>query len=374
MIPAGAETQVLRALEAPGGPLALISRELVDRAVAYSRHSPRRRVIQPLHRSADEPVHRMLNAVQPDSYVRPHRHLDPPKTEAWIVLRGAVVFFAFDDDGHVRECLRLEAAGDPVGVDLAPGIYHTFAALEPDTVIYEVKTGPYSEATDKTFAPWAPEEGMPAAATYLEGLLSEYRRAEPSGDPLSAIAWRPPVLRSDRLILRGYESSDAPAIYAYASDEETTRYMAWDRHRSIEDAHGFLHGMVAKHYRRHRLDYAICLADDHARVIGGLGVYPHPGPHQVMELGYILGRPHWSRGLALEAVRRLLDHAFHTTDVERIFAPIFAENSRSRRLAEKAGLRLDGVLRSALAFRGRRWDEAVYAILRGDWVATRPPG
>lgn len=366
------ESHALRALEAPTESLALISREFVDRAVAYSRHSPRKRVIQPLHHSADEPVHRMLNAVQPGSYVRPHRHLDPPKVEAWIVLRGAVAFFAFDDVGQIGECLRLEAGGRSVGVDLAPGIYHTFAALEPDTVIYEVKSGPYLEATDKTFAPWAPEEGMPAAATYLEGLLAEYRRrAAPGEDPLSAIAWRPPVVRTDRLILRGYEASDAAAIYEYASDAETTQYMAWDRHRSIEDAHLFLNGMVARSYRGHRLDYAICDASDPARVIGGVGVYPQPGPHQVMELGYILERSHWGRGLGLEAVRRLLDYAFETTDVERIFAPIFAANSRSRRMAEKAGLTLDGVLRSALAFRGRRRDEAIYSMLRSDWMGRR---
>jgi cupin fold WbuC family metalloprotein len=325
--------------------------------------------MQPLHRSADEAVHRMLNAVQPGSYVRPHRHLDPPKAEACIVLRGAAAFLAFDDEGRLRECLRLEAGGDRVGIDLMPGVYHTVAALAPDTVIYEVKTGPYNEATDKVFAPWAPEEGTPAAATYLEGLLADTRSARPGGDPLSAVPWRPPVLRSDRLILRGYEASDVAAIHVYASDEETTRYMAWDRHRSIGDAHGFLNGTVAENYRRQRLDYAMCLADDPARVIGGLGVYPQPGAHRVMELGYILARPHWSRGLGLEAVRRLLDHAFETTDVERIVAPIFAENSRSRHMAEKAGLTLDGTMRSALAFRGRRWDEAIYSILRSEWQA-----
>ncbi len=361
-----------RALDAPTGPLTLISRDLIDRAVVSSRTNPRRRVIQPLHRSADEAMHRMLNAVQPGSYVRPHRHRDPPKAEAWIVLRGAVVFFAFHDDGRLMECLKLEASGDPGGVDLVPGIYHTFAALEPDTVIYEVKTGPYVEATDKSFAPWAPEEGTPDAASYLDGLVAEYRRAHPDDAPLSAVAWRPPVLRTDRLILRGYEITDAPAIYAYASDEDTTRYMAWDRHRSIEDAYTFLNGFVAANYRRRRLDYAICRAEDPATVIGGLGVYPYHGLHQVMEVGYILARPHWGQGLGPEAVTRLLDFAFRTTDAERIVAPIFAENARSRRLAEKTGLTLDGVLRSARAYRGRRWDEAIYAILRADWMARAP--
>jgi hypothetical protein len=56
-------------------------------------------------------------------------------------------------------------------VDLLPGIYHSFIALEPDTVIYEVKTGPYTATSDKTFAPWAPAEGTAEAARYMAELL-----------------------------------------------------------------------------------------------------------------------------------------------------------------------------------------------------------
>jgi cupin fold WbuC family metalloprotein len=167
-----------RALDAPTGDLAILSRGVVATSVAYSRESPRRRVIQPFHRSAADPLHRMLNAVQPDSYVRPHRHLDPPKAEAWIVLQGALVFFTFEDDGAVRDSVRLSASGENFGVDLAPGIYHGFVALEPDTVIYEVKTGPYSEQDDKSFAPWAPLEGQPQAAAYMQTLLALYERRQ----------------------------------------------------------------------------------------------------------------------------------------------------------------------------------------------------
>jgi cupin fold WbuC family metalloprotein len=166
-----------RALSPPAGDLSLVSAEIVDAAVASSRRSPRRRVIQPFHKTEAEPLHRMLNAVQPDSYIRPHRHLDPPKAEAFIVLRGAIAFFTFEDDGRVRECVRLAAGSDRFGVDLVPGVFHSFIALDPDTVIYEVKTGPYAQSTDKTFAPFAPEEG-PEAAAYMTTLLSELARRE----------------------------------------------------------------------------------------------------------------------------------------------------------------------------------------------------
>ena len=168
-----------RALDAPAGELVVLSRALVEEVTEASRTSPRRRIIQPFHKEDAELLHRMFNVIQPDSYVRPHRHLEPPKAEAWVVLRGALAFFTFEDDGRVRDCLSLEAGGEHFGVDLAPGIFHGLVALAPDTVIYEVKTGPYAPANDKTFASWAPAEGTPEATGYLTSLREEFRRRHP---------------------------------------------------------------------------------------------------------------------------------------------------------------------------------------------------
>ena len=168
-----------RALAAPPGELVVLTRSLVDAVAEASRASPRQRIIQPFHKHDDEPLHRMLNVLQPDSYVRPHRHLAPPKSECWVVLRGALAFFTFEEEGRVRDCLHLEAGGERFGVDLVPGPFHGLFALVPDTVLFEVKNGPYAPTTDKSFAPWAPEEGSPGARDYLRGLREEYRRRHP---------------------------------------------------------------------------------------------------------------------------------------------------------------------------------------------------
>ena len=58
------------------------------------------------------------------------------------------------------------------GIDLRPGLWHSIAALTPVAVCYEVKPGPWDPATDKEFAPWAPEEGSDAASQYLATLLA----------------------------------------------------------------------------------------------------------------------------------------------------------------------------------------------------------
>lgn len=164
------ERPVPRALSAPAGDAVVIDAALIRRAVAASRESPRRRVILPLHLSPADPYQRMLNAVQPGSYIRPHRHRDPPKGETVVVLRGSVRFLTFREDGAVATAVVLSADGGPVGLDVRPSVYHTFVALEPDTVVFEAKTGPYDERVDKDFARWAPVEGSPESGRYLETL------------------------------------------------------------------------------------------------------------------------------------------------------------------------------------------------------------
>ena len=159
-----------RALEPPPGPVSVLTSELVWKAVEMSRRSPRRRVILPLHPSHADPLHRMLNAVQPGTYIQPHRHLAPPKAEAIVVLRGAVRFFVFTEMGEIAQAHTLSAASGQLGLDARPGVYHTFVTLEADTVLFEVKPGPYQITTDKEFAPWAPAEGSLAASEYLRRL------------------------------------------------------------------------------------------------------------------------------------------------------------------------------------------------------------
>lgn len=169
-------TSYRRALSPPEGDFVVLTRELADSALAYASTSPRKRVILPFHKQDDDPLHRMFNAVQPGSYLRPHRHIEPPKAEVFLVLRGALALFVFEDDGRIRECVRLAAGSDRFGIDLAAGLYHSFLALEPDTLLYEVKSGPYVLASAKSFAPWAPDEDSPHAASYMRELQAAYER------------------------------------------------------------------------------------------------------------------------------------------------------------------------------------------------------
>ena len=120
----------------------------------------------------DDTYQRMLNVIQPGSFIRPHCHRAPGKSESFIVLRGEIGFFRFEEAGALIEARRLGPGRDALGVDLMPGVWHCFLALLPDTVVFEGKNGPYDPATDKQFAPWAPEEGSAQAQAYIQDLLA----------------------------------------------------------------------------------------------------------------------------------------------------------------------------------------------------------
>lgn len=166
-------------------PIVPISRELFRRLCREAGASPRGRTNLNLH-EPDDTYQRFLNVIQPGSYIQPHRHAAPPKSESFIVLQGRIGFFQFDEDGHLIQAVRLGPDAEVIGVDVRPGVWHTFFALQPDTVVFEGKNGPYDPHTDKTFAPWAPGENDPGAAEYMHALIDRLPAADAAeSDPAS---------------------------------------------------------------------------------------------------------------------------------------------------------------------------------------------
>jgi cupin fold WbuC family metalloprotein len=155
-----------------------ITLSLIEQKAADALRNERHREIHMFHADGRDPVQRMLNAIQPSSYGRPHRHSNPPKSETLLWLKGSLGFVSFSEDGVFQDTdlILLGPQTGTIGVDCRAGIWHTFFALEPDTVVFEVKAGPFDANTDKDPAPWAPPENTPAGARYLADLEDRFRR------------------------------------------------------------------------------------------------------------------------------------------------------------------------------------------------------
>lgn len=154
-----------------------IDAALFDEVAKKAAASPRRRMNHNFHSGPEDNPHRFLNVLLEGTYVRPHRHLEPPKSEAFLVLEGEAAVVCFDDEGRVTSSVRIGPAAGAIGIDLEPGIFHTVVALSPRAVCYEVKPGPWNPANDKDFASWAPREGTPEAAAYVAHLAAELGRS-----------------------------------------------------------------------------------------------------------------------------------------------------------------------------------------------------
>ena len=76
----------------------------------------------------------------------------------------------FDDDGQVNEAVVVAPGGPGVAVEVPAGTWHTIIALEPGSIFFEAKPGPYVALTDKDFAPWAPVDGSVEVSRYLKAL------------------------------------------------------------------------------------------------------------------------------------------------------------------------------------------------------------
>lgn len=145
----------------------LIDRALLEEVSREARQSPRLRRNRNFHVHDEQPGHRLLNAVEPGSYIMPHRHLDPSKDETLVVLRGRMGLVIFDDAGSVIRRSLLGPGAEALGADLPHGTWHALVAFETGTIFFEAKAGPYRPLNDAEKAPWAPAEGAADAAAYL---------------------------------------------------------------------------------------------------------------------------------------------------------------------------------------------------------------
>ncbi|MFM7269431.1 MAG: WbuC family cupin fold metalloprotein [Cyanobium sp.] len=169
----------------PSALLKRLDQQLFTRIAGEARSLPRLRRNHNLHQPSD-PVQRFLNAMQPGTYVRPHRHRrSRPGAgfECFVVLQGAIGLLLLDDSGAVVQHECLSAAGPLRGIELAEGVLHTLVALEPDSLLLEIKEGPYEPAADKDFLAAFPEEGCEAARRQEQAWRDLFGGAGASGSP-----------------------------------------------------------------------------------------------------------------------------------------------------------------------------------------------
>lgn len=152
---------------------------------------------------------------------------------------------------------------------------------------------------------------------------------------------RPPErLQTERLLLRRPQPGDVDAVFAYAGDPEVTRYLQWPTHRSRDDTRAFLARCDEVWTSGDAFPWVITERGD-GRALGMVEIRLRG---RSADLGYVLERAHWGRGLVPETVACVRDWALAATGVRRLWALCDAENRGSARVLEKCGFaREEGV-------------------------------
>ncbi len=152
-----------------------ITNQLTDTLASEASKSERKRKNYNFHQDASERIHRMIHATNPETYVQPHKHENPDKLETFIILKGRVLVIEFSEKGEIIDHLILDSSIGNYGVEIHAKTWHTLLTLEKDSLVYELKDGPWNASDDKNFAEWAPAEGDLNCMNYNKSLLSKLK-------------------------------------------------------------------------------------------------------------------------------------------------------------------------------------------------------
>ena len=175
-------------------------------------------------------------------------------------------------------------------------------------------------------------------------------------------------IETERLILRRYVIDDAEDMFRnWASDPEVTKYLTWPAHPNVDLTRMLLNDWIPRYEDGGYFNWAM-ESKENGRVIGNISVVTLLEDIEAAEMGYCLGRAYWGRGFMPEALKAVMDYLFGTVGLNRIAAAHDVNNPKSGRVMEKAGMKLEGVLRQAGKNNTGVCDMVWHAALRDEWI------
>jgi ribosomal-protein-alanine N-acetyltransferase len=175
-----------------------------------------------------------------------------------------------------------------------------------------------------------------------------------------------PILETNRLILRRLEVLDAEDYFSVLSDPETIQHTSWNLFQTVEDSSMYLKVIDEKYQRRQAFHWGI-IEKESKMLIGRVAFISFDEVNDRTEIGYVISKLYWNKGLVPEAARELIKYGFNELGANRIEARCNEDNIGSERVMQKAGMKFEGILREQLKMKGKYKNKKIYSILRGDY-------
>ncbi len=178
-----------------------------------------------------------------------------------------------------------------------------------------------------------------------------------------------PILETERFFLRKFREEDAEDVFAYASNTETTQFVTWNAHGTLDDSRRFLKWNIGRYNNRELSDWAI-LDKASGVVIGAIGLVFIEERNRCCEVGYVVDQKQWGKAIMPECLERVLQFLFAECGFNRVQAMYSIENGRSGRVLEKAGFVREGTLVQRVFLNDRFHDCFLCAIHVKTWQAN----
>ena len=161
--------------------------------------------------------------------------------------------------------------------------------------------------------------------------------------------------------LRPWTKADIESLVKYADNYEIAKNMT----NQFPHPYKKENGLTFIEFATKNSPIHIFAIDIHGEAVGGIGIHPQSDIQcKNAELGYWLGEPFWSKGILSRAIPQILDFAFKTYDITRVYARPFGTNIASQKVLEKNGFKLEARFEKTLFKNGEYLDELVYAVRR----------
>lgn len=174
-----------------------------------------------------------------------------------------------------------------------------------------------------------------------------------------------PVIETKRLILRLAEKGDLPALFSVNSDDEVFRYSPRESWKTPADGKTWFSRIMAHRKSGATMQFVIVLRDGR-RPIGTLAVFHFEESVGSAEIGYVLGREHWGKGLMTEVLVGFVEFAFETLGLKRLEAELDPRNAASVKVLERVGFSHEGHRRRNYLSKGEVTDTGLYGMLSQD--------
>ena len=173
------------------------------------------------------------------------------------------------------------------------------------------------------------------------------------------------VAKTERLIMRAMQTSDAEAVYRYRNQPDVMIFQGWTP-ESPEEVAEYAQGMSKRPEAAPGHWYQVVL-DYQGKIVGDVAFCIDEEHKLQAELGIAIDTEFQKMGFAQEATKGLVDYLFSKHQLHRIHVSIDPQNDASRKLIERCGFRFEGHLKKAVWFKGQWCDDLILAMLREEW-------